>query len=511
MVFRVDLGTSLRPPIRLADGRVRVDALITRAGVFLYSNPDGSIRRELRDDSEVYAPESMRSFEQLPVTNLHPFEAVTADNARHYMVGANDSTIEKIVVDGIPYMRTMLMVADRKTIDEMDAKKKVQVSCGYKCDYVEEPGVHPKYGAYDGRQTNIRGNHIAMVPNARAGELARARMDAKAFAIIAANDPQQRIASNNYRFDSVDRSDYAVQVRTGSVLTSVVDGHQHSLDLDASWMETSYSVSSGAPTGHSHAWVREPDGSITIAVNEGHTHTLDGVSVEVSDRAISVPPIQRNKPRATENEMKTLEEQLKDANNSLLVAQKRVGELENEKAAEVKRADAAEGALEVTREKLVDAEKYRADGETLKDAEAKILVLTAELATEKQLRADAEDPDRRFRAVEERTKVVSVARVVLGDKYTCDNISDHNIRVAVVSKLGKAPDKDESEDKVKARFDERVSQFMASEAAVRAARENAIGETITRKREHREDTADEARRKMEERNRNGWRGDNAAK
>lgn len=172
MALRVDIGT-LRPAKRLADGRVRVDAHISRIGIQEYMNRDGSTRRELRLPEHVFDPASLESFEQLPVTNLHPPEAVTTDNAREYMVGASG---DRIVRDD-DHVRAPLMVADKQTIDALDGGE-VGVSCGYFCDLVEKPGTHPQFGKYDAIQTNIRGNHIAVaVPNPRAGKTARVRMD----------------------------------------------------------------------------------------------------------------------------------------------------------------------------------------------------------------------------------------------------------------------------------------------------------------------------------------------
>lgn len=157
----------------MPDGRVIVDAHIARVGVQEYELPDGTIRRELRTRAEVFAPKAMSSFEQVPVTRLHPSTAVTADNATIHMVGASG---ERVVPDD-DHVRTQLMVADKTTINDMD--RYPGVSCGYFCDLVHTPGVDPEFGAYDAIQTNIRGNHIAVaVPNPRAGKTARVRMDA---------------------------------------------------------------------------------------------------------------------------------------------------------------------------------------------------------------------------------------------------------------------------------------------------------------------------------------------
>jgi len=69
-----------------------------------------------------------------------------------------------------------------------------------------------------------------------------------------------------------------------AVLTSVTDGHQHTLDLDAPadcWSDTlmtSYQTSEGEGEQHCHAWVYDQaTGAITIALDSGHDHTVTEV------------------------------------------------------------------------------------------------------------------------------------------------------------------------------------------------------------------------------------------
>lgn len=69
-----------------------------------------------------------------------------------------------------------------------------------------------------------------------------------------------------------------------AVLTSIVDGHQHTIDLEdpacsySDSLSTSYQTSEGATEGHSHAWVYDgTTGVITIALDSGHTHEVTAV------------------------------------------------------------------------------------------------------------------------------------------------------------------------------------------------------------------------------------------
>jgi hypothetical protein len=169
--YRVDIG-SLRPVMRRDDGTIRVDAFLTKCGVFQYRQPDGSVRRELRLPEDVFDSAAVASFLGVPVTNDHPPDMLTAKNARRFAVGSQVGAIAR----DDDHMRSTLSVYDDETISAMGAGK-TQVSNGYTCDCVETPGVHPLYGVYDAIQKNIRGNHIAIVDRGRAGLTAAARMD----------------------------------------------------------------------------------------------------------------------------------------------------------------------------------------------------------------------------------------------------------------------------------------------------------------------------------------------
>jgi hypothetical protein len=169
--FRVDKG-ALRPAKRMPDGRLRVDGLITRSGVFKYFNADGSTRLEYRPPDEVFAETALSSFSQVPVTNDHPPHALDASTAKKFTVGMTSENIRK---DG-DHVAATLMIFDAETIAAMESGK-VELSCGYEVDVVCEPGVSPNGERYDAIQRNIRGNHVAIVDVGRAGPEARVRMD----------------------------------------------------------------------------------------------------------------------------------------------------------------------------------------------------------------------------------------------------------------------------------------------------------------------------------------------
>lgn len=171
MAFRLDNGGALRSKRVTVDGAVRYDAVLTRTGVFTYS--DGvKTWREYRPPEEVFNPESMASFGLVPVTDDHPPEFVTPTNAAKYKCGR---VSEDICRDGNDMIGS-LIVESSDLLAKMDAGK-LEVSNGYECVIVWVPGVSPEGEPYDGIQTKIVGNHAAVVDRGRAGN-ARVRADA---------------------------------------------------------------------------------------------------------------------------------------------------------------------------------------------------------------------------------------------------------------------------------------------------------------------------------------------
>lgn len=61
-------------------------------------------------------------------------------------------------------------------------------------------------------------------------------------------------------------------------LTSIEDGHQHMLDLALRAGDTSWGNSEDGESGHSHPYVVDIDGTVTIGASEGHTHTVLAVA-----------------------------------------------------------------------------------------------------------------------------------------------------------------------------------------------------------------------------------------
>lgn len=110
-----------------------------------------------RRPEDVFAEETIASFEGKPVTDNHPPENVQAENFASYARGhvqnvrqAGDNLVGDVYI------------TDAKLASDVKHRVKREISCGYQCDLVPD-------GAGGYYQTNIRGNHVAVVLRGRAG------------------------------------------------------------------------------------------------------------------------------------------------------------------------------------------------------------------------------------------------------------------------------------------------------------------------------------------------------
>tara|TARA_R110000868_G_scaffold156005_3_gene382677 strand:+ start:835 stop:1848 length:1014 start_codon:yes stop_codon:yes gene_type:complete len=148
-------------------------AIFTRTGIFKYQRADGSSYNELRTSDEVFNQDSINSFKLKPITNNHPQETVNADNIGKYQVGHIGEDLKQ---DGDKLVGS-IMITDSQTIKDIQNGKR-ELSLGYKVALVKEDGQF-KGQAYEFKQTNIRGNHLAIVYQGRAGHQARLNLDSQ--------------------------------------------------------------------------------------------------------------------------------------------------------------------------------------------------------------------------------------------------------------------------------------------------------------------------------------------
>ena len=133
----------------------------------------------IRPEEEVFSDAAIASFEGKPFTDDHPPVMLTPENAGQYEKG-HVQNVRRGTGDFDGFVVADIHVHDAATISAIQNGKR-QISCGYECEYEENP---------DGTltQKNIRGNHVALVDVGRAGTKA-AIMDADK--TQAANPPER--------------------------------------------------------------------------------------------------------------------------------------------------------------------------------------------------------------------------------------------------------------------------------------------------------------------------------
>ncbi|MXP42975.1 DUF2213 domain-containing protein [Allopontixanthobacter sediminis] len=159
-----------------ADGSLVAEVFAARTGLqdYLSSEVDpegtrdfkpGQMVKVYRPESEVFKADSLATFAAAPVTINHPSEAVTADNWRGLGVGEINGDV---VRDG-QRVRVPIIVRDAGAVKAATTTHK-QLSMGYATELVfPTDGKHPDGTVCDAYQTNLRINHIALVPAGRGG------------------------------------------------------------------------------------------------------------------------------------------------------------------------------------------------------------------------------------------------------------------------------------------------------------------------------------------------------
>lgn len=128
-----------------------------------YNIDPNKVYKVYRSPEEVFSPATIASFEGKPFTDNHPTEMVNTQNINMYGKGhiqnirKGDGEFSNMIIADI-------ICTDEPVSNSIKEKTKREVSCGY--DYVMTKG--PK----GFEQKQIRGNHLALVENGRAGQKA---------------------------------------------------------------------------------------------------------------------------------------------------------------------------------------------------------------------------------------------------------------------------------------------------------------------------------------------------
>jgi len=169
----------LRPPVRQADGSLRIDVQIAEPGIYVYGT-----RRELVPRSTLSDPVALETLKLRPVTLEHPDpvkypQMVTPDSVQDLSVGSTGENVR--LDDGRPCFP--IVVTRRDALDWIESKRvagePVEVSPGHFDEIDHTPGVDPEFGPYDAIQVRREYNHLALTEAGRGGPAARARVDSQ--------------------------------------------------------------------------------------------------------------------------------------------------------------------------------------------------------------------------------------------------------------------------------------------------------------------------------------------
>ena len=153
------------------NGFLKIRANLTRVGIFVYKYSDGTTVREFRSPEEVFREDSISTLDQSTLSLYHPPVFIDTDNYKEYSVG----NVSKISQDS-NFISGDLMVARKDAITAIEEGVR-EISCGYSCDVTPQKGTYNGM-EYDAIQTNIKYNHVAIVPKGRAGSDVRMHLDA---------------------------------------------------------------------------------------------------------------------------------------------------------------------------------------------------------------------------------------------------------------------------------------------------------------------------------------------
>lgn len=158
---------------------------ISKSGVFDYLGSNISseldpnkIYKVWRPEAELNNADTIESFKLVPWIPYH--EMIGEDFTPAENVGVQGITGEDVVYEnGTLFSKLKIIGEDLKRQIEAGLK---ELSCGFRCKWDLTAGITPSGEPYDVVQRNIRGNHLASVPEGRMGSEV-AVMDRAVFAL----------------------------------------------------------------------------------------------------------------------------------------------------------------------------------------------------------------------------------------------------------------------------------------------------------------------------------------
>lgn len=146
------------------DGFIKENVTLARVGAMDYLGSElgmglkpNEVYQVNVDADELFKPETIESADGIDITFQHPDSLeITLDDWSELSVGH----VQNIHQDG-DYLKGTIFVKDKSVIDIIEKQGIKEVSLGYDSDIIEKNGKLVK--------TNIRANHLAIVPDGRCG------------------------------------------------------------------------------------------------------------------------------------------------------------------------------------------------------------------------------------------------------------------------------------------------------------------------------------------------------
>lgn len=217
---------------RTPQGGYRIQANLTRTGIFEYRQPDGSVRKEYRPPEEVFKQNHLDSFRDAPVTIGHP-GVLTASTWGEHSTGHVSGTPAQ---DGA-FVRGTLVIQRADAVAKLERGELKELSLGYDVDLDETPGEVDGQ-RYDAVQRNIVGNHVAMGPAGwgRGGKDVAMRLDSKLDeltdytknSMATENTPDPQLAVQKARIDTLEAQNQGLQAKVDTLTEQLVQANDPS-------------------------------------------------------------------------------------------------------------------------------------------------------------------------------------------------------------------------------------------------------------------------------------------
>lgn len=182
-----------------SQGFLKFPVFAGRTGILTYKRENGDIVKEHRPAEEAFSQKTLESMKSIPVTNNHPEDMLTPENAKEFAVGFGSDSVSVVDKNGNEigiaddftkngkFQKTTVTIFDADTIKDI-RNGKLEVSQGYDLELDETPGTFENEN-FDAIQRDIVFNHLAIVDKGRGGPEVRLRFD-RYDAIMVENDQE---------------------------------------------------------------------------------------------------------------------------------------------------------------------------------------------------------------------------------------------------------------------------------------------------------------------------------